>query len=68
MAKVTSIDGGEVPQTTEVLGEYMMVYFDEDGNITPVWSEGLTNDQLILGQKYLDQAVIMAAFWEDDEE
>ena len=36
MAKLTSITGGKGED--EFLGEYMMVYFDEDGNITLLFS------------------------------
>ncbi len=63
MAKLTSITGGKGED--EFLGEYMMVYFDEDGNITPLWTDGLTPEQLSLGVLKLLNDVNVTLFWED---
>ena len=67
MGEVKSIDGGPV-EPDDFLGEYMMVYFDEDGNITPIWTEGLDDQQLVYGAKKLMNAVDMHCFFEMDEE
>lgn len=67
MGEVKSIDGGPVTPD-EFLGEYIMVYFDEDGNITPIWTEGLTEQQLCYGTQKLVSAVDIHCFWEDYDE
>ena len=68
MAKVTAIDGGAV-DTDEFIGEYMMVYFDEDGEVTPIWTDNLTEDQLSHGALKLLHYVQIANFvdLEDDD-
>ena len=66
MGDVKSISGGPI-EPDEFLGEYLMVYFDEDGNITPIWTDGLTPDQLSHGALKLLNAVNIANFWEDYE-
>lgn len=67
MGEVKSINGGNV-ELEEFLGEYMMVYFDEDGNVTPIWTEGLTPEQLVYGANKLSNEVNIHAFWSLDDE
>lgn len=67
MGEVTSIDGGPVAPD-DFLGEYIMVYFDEDGNITPLWTDNLTDEQLCYGTQKLVAAVDLHCFWEDEDE
>ena len=70
MGDVTNIGGGPVDtsELDEFMGEYMMVYFDEDGNITPLWTEGLTPAQLTLGVMKLINDVNVTLFWDDGSE
>jgi len=67
MGDITSIDGGSI-DTGEFLGEYMMVYFDEDGNVTPIWTDNLTEDQLSHGALKLLHYVQIANFVELEDE
>lgn len=66
MGEVKSIDGGPL-EPDEFLGEYIMVYFDEDGNITPIWTEGLTEQQLCYGTQKLVAEVNLFCFTETEE-